>query len=410
MSLDRPSIDPSAIGEYISFDGCPRYHKFRFTDYDTERNNERDWKEAFEPLSLLFEKDGAVFEETVGDELTQFAHSVDDHTDIEDWTDSQASLVDAFADVAARDPGGSPRLLLQSRLGLRIEAWPVAGDADIIALWPTAAGIRVRIFDAKAAHEEKTYHQIQVAAYTILLRQFLEQMDPEYAWEIEGGIITRETDLVSDAPEDLPVFDVEPRELDVRNLLQENGRFDEIHRQDPETVGYQLGSKCESCAYKEACYTDAIEAMSTATLGMSIGDQERLAHHDIETVRDLAELAYPADNPRPYEYDTELQPRDRLYEDLRNDPELGPVIHRYVQRAHAIRGDSHGRGVHTSAGDSAPPYLLGSGDGSLPADDPPYEPDELPVARGELIRIYLNIQRHHPEHGCRYRLEGERTL
>lgn len=392
MSIDRPFLDPSALGEFISFDACPRYHKFRFTEYSTQRNNERDWKEAFEPLSLLFAKDGDEFEDAVVDEFSEFAQSVDDQKQIEDWAESQRQLATAFKQVAARDPDGRPRLLFQSRLGLRIEAWPVAGDADIIAIWPTDEGIRIRIFDAKAAHEEKTYQQIQVAAYTILLRQFLEDRDPDYEWELEGGIITRETDLPSGAPEDLPVFDVTPRELDVRKLLQEDGQFDELHQQAPETVGYQLGSKCESCAYKEACYTDALEEMSTAVLGMSVGDQERLADHGIATVRDLSELAYPEDDPRPYDYDTELRQRDRLYEDLRNDPDLGPVIHRYVQRAHAILGESHGRSTHTSSGNGAPPYLLGSGDGSLPADDPPYESDDLPITRGELIRIYLNVQ------------------
>lgn len=392
MSLDRPPLDPSAIGEFISLDGCPRYHKFHFTDYESERRNERDWKEAFEPLSLLFAKDGNAFEETVEDKLSQFAHSERKHEHIDDWNDSCSQLTSIFGTVADRPPSDEPTLLYQSRLGLSIEAWPVAGDADIIAVWPTDSGVRIRVFDIKASHEKKTYQQIQVAVYTILLRQFLERHSPNYTWELEGGVITRDTDLTSGAPDDLPVFDVSPRELDVRNLLQADGRFDEIHRQDPEAVRYQLGSKCESCVYKEACYTDAVEELSTAALGMSIGDQERLAEHDIERIPNLAELAYPEDDPRPYDYDTELTARDGKYDELRNDPELGPMIHQYVQRAQSMLGKVHGRGTDTSSGNGAPPYLLGSGDGSLPADDPPYQPDELPVARKELIRIYLNVQ------------------
>ncbi|RRJ29423.1 bifunctional RecB family nuclease/DEAD/DEAH box helicase [Halocatena pleomorpha] len=392
MNLDRPFVDPSAIGEFISLNGCPRYHKFHFTDYESERRNERDWKEAFEPLSLLFARDGGAFETAVGDELSQFAHSESNFEEINDWNDSQSRLRNVFATVADRPPSDQPTLLLQSRLGLRIEAWPVAGDADIIAVWPTADGIRIRVLDIKASHEEKTYQQIQVAVYTTLLRQFLDQLSPAYSWTLEGGIITRETDLTSGAPEDLPAFDVTPRELDVRNLLQADGRFDELHRQEPETVRYQLGSKCGSCVYKEACYTDAVEELSTAALGMSIGEQNRLAEYDLETIHDLAELAYPEDDPRPYDYDTELMARNEIYNELRNDPELGPVIHQYVQRAHAMLGEIHDHGTNTSSGNGAPPYLLGSGDGSLPADDPPYQPDELPVARGELIRIYLNVQ------------------
>ncbi|MFC7010067.1 AAA domain-containing protein [Halalkalicoccus salilacus] len=197
---------------------------------------------------------------------------------------------------------------------------------------------------------------------------------------------------MSAAPDDLPVFDVSPRELDVRNLLQEDGNFDDLQRQAPESVDYQIGSKCESCAYKEACFTDALEEFSTAVLGMSIGDQNRLAGHGIKTVHDLAELAFPEPEARPYDYKTELIPRRDLFEDLRDDPELGPEIHHYVQQAHAMLGKSHGRGSHASSGDGAPPYLLGSGDGSLPDDDPPYETTDLPVARGDLIRIYLNVQ------------------
>lgn len=392
MSLDRPFLDPSAIGEFISFDECPRYHKFRFTEYATRRNNEREWKEAFEPLSLLFAKDGEEFEASVEEEVDHFAHDIQYHEEIGDWVESQTHLISAFEQTASREQSTAPLLLFQSRLGLQIEAWPVAGDADIIAIWPTDDGIRIRVLDVKAAHEEKTYHQIQVATYTALLRQFLEERSPDYEWVIEGGIVTRETELTGGAPNELPVFDVEPREFDIRTLLREGGPFDRIHRQSPEEVRYQLGPKCESCAYKEACYTDAIEEMSTAALGMSIGDQERLAAEGIHTIRDLAELAYPEDDPRPYDYDTVLQPWGEQYEELRADPDMGPVIHRYVQQAHAMLGESHGRSPHTSSGNSAPPYLLGSGDGTLPADDPPYESDELPVSRGELIRIYLNVQ------------------
>lgn len=399
----KPPIPPSKLGRFTNLDGCPQWFQFEFDEeYATERRTEHDYTEAFQPLNLLLAKDGNDYEARVVDELRPRAH-ISDHDHIETWERSRPALLDAF-DAARELPDPTvPLIIAQARLGNHLGAWPVAGDADLVVCWPLPpdaeendsdrVGLRFRVLDIKAAHEEKTYQQIQVACYTLLLRQFLEHVAVEFPYVIEGGIVIRTDEFVDVAPDTVPSFDLRPREVDVRRLVQANGPLDELYDADPDAVTYQLEPKCHGCAYKEACYTDALESGSTALLGISRSDQAVLADHGVHTIADLARLAYPPSDPSPYEY-TDLRSRDRdTYNALLNEPGISKRLQDNIQRAQSFFGRV-APGTPFAAGGTTPVWLVGSGDGSLPADDPGFDLNQ-PIERGGMIRIYLNIQHDH---------------
>lgn len=401
--LEKPPILPSKLGRFVNLDGCPQWFQFEYDDeYAAERRREHDYKEAFRPLNLLLAKDGNDYEEQVVDELRDHAH-VRDHDHIETWERSRPALLDTF-DAALDLPDPTvPLILEQARLGNHLDAWPVAGDADLLVCWPLPldaeendtdrVGLRFRILDIKAAHEEKTYQQIQVACYTLLLRQFLEHVDVDFPYVIEGGIIIRTDEFDDAAPEAFPSFDLRNREVDVRRLIREDGPLDDLYNADPDQVTYQLEPKCHGCAYKEACYTEALESGSTALLGLSRNDQAVLADYGVETIEDLAGLAYPPGEPRPYDYD-DLRPRDReTYQALLDEPGISERLQSHIQRAQPFWGRV-APGTTFAAGGRTPVWLVGSGDGALPADDPGFDLNQ-PIERGGMIRIYLNIQRDH---------------
>lgn len=401
--LEKPPILPSKLGRFVNIDGCPQWFQFEFDDeYASERRREHDYKEAFRPLNLLLAKDGNDYEEKVVDELRQYA-CVRDHDHIETWERSRPALLDAFdAALDLPDPT-TPLILEQARLGNHLDAWPVAGDADLLVCWPLPpdaeendtdrVGLRFRVLDIKAAHEEKTYQQIQVACYTLLLRQFLEHVSVDFPYVIEGGIVIRTDEFSDAAPEAFPSFDLRNREVDVRRLVREDGPLDDLHNADPDEVTYQLAPKCHGCAYKEACYTEALESGSTALLGLSRNDQAVLAEHGIDSIEDLAGLAYPPNDPRPYEYD-DLRPRNReTYQALLDEPGISERLQTHIQRAQSFWGRV-APGTPFAAGDRTPVWLVGSGDGTLPADDPGFDLNQ-PIERGGMVRIYLNVQRDH---------------
>lgn len=401
--LSKPPILPSELGRFVNLDGCPQWFQFKYDDdYADERRSEHDYKEAFRPLNLLLAKDGNDFEEEVVDELRAHAN-VRDHDHIDEWGESRPALLDAF-DAALDFPNSAgPLILEQARLGNHLDAWPVAGDADLLVCWPLPpdadenetdrVGLRFRVLDIKAAHEEKTYQQIQVACYTLLLRQFLEHVDVEFPYVIEGGIIIRTDEFDDAAPSSFPSFDLRNREVDVRRFVQEGGPLDDLHDADPGRVRYQLESKCHGCAYKEACYTEALETGSPALLGLSRNDQAVLAENGVDTIEDLARLAYVPRNPRPYEYD-DLEPNDRdTYRELLDEPGIAERLQNHIQQAQSFFGRV-APNTPSAAGGNRPVWLVGSGDGTLPADDPGFDLNQ-PIERGGMIRIYLNVQHDH---------------
>ena len=401
---EKPSVQPSKLGRFVSLNGCPQWYQYEFdNEYKRERSREHDYKEAFRPLNLLLAKDGDEFEDEVLAALDTHAHDFRDHTHIDSWTNSQPALLDVFDAALALPETTIPLLIAQAHLGNQLEAWRVAGDADILACWllppddqdneTNELGLRLRVLDVKAAHEEKTYQQIQVACYTLLLRRFLESADVDFPYVIEGGIIVRDQEIAGAAPDQLPSFDLQNREVDVRRMLQEGGSLDVLHETDPEEVRYQLAPKCHDCGYREACFTDAVETGTSALLGLTRGDQAILADHGVDTIEDLAELAYPPDDPRPYEFEG-LTASDRAtYQALLDEPGIGERIDDHIQEAQSYLGRIAPDHPFATDGNH-PTWLVGSGDGLLPNDDPPFELDQ-PIERGSMIRIYLNVQHDH---------------
>lgn len=397
------SLDPSAIAEYISFKNCPQFHKYEFDDGVQEAEREaKPWKEAFEPFNMLLAKDGYDFEEDCIEALENTYIETDDRTDTGSWYGSekevQKYLLDTIQAVKDATPASNPKALFQQRLGDEIGVWPVFGDADVMLLWPEVGdSARIRILDIKSAYEQKTYQQIQVSIYTYLLQQFLDENDIDNV-EIEGGVWTRETEINNSSPDAFPKFDaLEARESDVRRLLKEGGEFDRLYEADNDDVKYQLGTKCQGCSYREACYTNAIENASTALLGLSRGEQKTLEEHGIDTLHDLASLAYPPTDPKPFEYN-ELQLADETtYNELIDESGIGQKLPRYVQRAQSLLARYYAESEDDNMfarNDDNPPWFVGVGDGQLPADDPPYDAD-LSFEPGSMIRVYLQVQRDH---------------
>lgn len=401
---EKPSVQPSKLGRFVSLNGCPQWYQFEFDDeYERQRRREHDYKEAFQPLNLLLAKDGDEFEDEVLAALDAHAYTLCDHSHIDSWVDAQPALLNAFDTALTLPETTAPLLIAQAHLGDHLEAWPIAGDADILACWrlppnhqgndTDEPGLRLRVLDVKAAHEEKTYQQIQVACYTLLLRQFLEQADIDIPYVIEGGIIVRDQEITGAAPDQLPSFELRNREVDVRRLLRKGGSLDELHETDPEEIRYQLGPKCHDCGYKEACFTEAVERGTSALLGLTRGDQAILADHGVETIEDLAELAYPPDEPRPYEFEGLTASERATYQALLDEPGIGERLDDHVQEAQSYLGRIAPEHPY-AAGGNDPTWVVGSGDGRLPDDDPPYDLDQ-PIERGSMIRIYLNVQRDH---------------
>jgi hypothetical protein len=386
------SLDPSGIGEYIQHSGCLRYAALRFDE--TDELSRKNWVEAFQPLDALLSIEGDRFEKQVySDVLDSKVKCV-----ITDWNDrdtgqeaNEQQFVDAVQDAAQRDPISGVTLLLQMPLKGVIEAFTVGGDSDLIAIWPgeKEGTVHIRVFDLKASWDEKTYQQAQTATYSILIEQALGAVD-DIDYELSAGIITREGQLSPFTPDALSSFDRAPREADVRRLLDADGPLASLVGTELDDVEYRHGSMCHNCSFNESCYTKSIEEKDIRLLEISRAEQEVLREHGIETLDTLAALIPKQKKPRAYSYD---RPKVRgKYRDLvtaiSDEHSVGERIPELAQRAQVLIRDLNPN--HPAAGWTR--ELIGTGNGSLPEDNPPEEMDSE-IQQGSLIRCYLNVQK-----------------
>lgn len=486
----RPKLSPTDIAQYISHSECPRLFEFQVSEEFEENHLEQySYDAPYDPLSPVLAADGIAFESAVEQRLSARAHTHYDYTDsysdgatpADKWKKSRRDLAEAIYEYATHPTPDGHLLITQAHLAPALGTWPLGGQADALLIWRCDATeaskpltdtggdtpatddisqphLRFCIIDAKASSEVQTYHQAQVAVYTLLLRQFLsaipwlepsacdtnespkkslqsrfhtctdtvdvlpgdpdgvlsipDDIDSPFSWDITGGVITRDTDLdipqqksiqnintnqydaPAVTPSELPSFDLESRELDIKNLLSDSGRFNKIWNSSPAQTRYSLGSKCTNCRHRTACFTSAVEDGTLGALGISAGEQAVLEQYDIETIADLADIAYKPTDPNPRDEPEPDIKREyqETYDSLMSDTTLSQSLHRYI-----IQAQSHLGLVRSSSGNALggvrPSAIPGSRDAKLPEDDPGYDlsqyGDGLSFPQGSLIRCYL---------------------
>lgn len=424
-------LSPSAIGEYISQSQCPRYAKHVFQEIDQSvYYSGGDFTEAFNPLNILLSTAGDEFETRIYDNCEkQTCRTIDcEESDGETFYRNHSELVNVIKDAldASEEWGDAPVMLYQPGLSGTISLWDVQGDADMIFIWSTSSGVEVRIIDVKRASDEKVYHQIQVATYIDLLASVIEESDisasvkfaggerdqavtdseaskpptqndlgDETTVELSGGVITWESTYLPLSIDVVPAFEVEPRIMDIRRLLEEEGPITEAIQTPLEKAPHQLNQKCSTCPYNEGCVTDAFEDGHPRLLGLSIAKQQQLVDSPdtpIETLEDLASLGITpsADEWKPTTYES-LKLRTSEHQKLEATVGVGEALTQLVYQSEGILDtfDSDSGGIS----DRPRHWLPGSGRCNLPDDDPPEDTDfDQPYAPGSMVRVYLNIQ------------------
>jgi uncharacterized protein len=408
---DEGYISPTAIANTVKLGMCERAFAYEFNDYREEWRRDRDFAEAFDPLSPLLSHDGDTFEDKVTTELERLT---DEHMDRAGGEDSarlaetRRWVLKTLPEMARRpawDDGGSITSIEQLRLAGCIGTWNIAGDADVMLCFPTDDGLRIHIVDIKAAFEEKTHQQLQVAQYALLLKQMLvaahadhpgTALDPEEI-TVTGGVLHHESEIDGRGPKAYPSFALSPREGDIRRLTAEDGALNRLSDTADEDTRREFRSRCQGCKNQEACRTEAVENESTALLGISTGAQRALAEQGITTVEQVAALADVPEDRTPHEY--QLLSFARGSEDtlraLIANQAIGPDLSEVIQRAQTIAGDLAADADAFHLDDSrGMSWLVGAGSGSLPEDGsfPGYTPE---IETDSLIRVYLHTHIDH---------------
>lgn len=396
------TLTASGIAEYIRFNCCPRFFKLKF---EAKELRKRVWLEAFKPISPLLYGTGKEIEEKKVEALRAKAAEYHDFTCYDPnaygkhgWEkakDSMNNLRYIIEHVIGMGENNDcrPVLLYQVPMKGPIGVWEVKGIADLIAIWPLKDGkVRVRIFELKSSWKEQTAHRIQVAIYVILLARQLGELSAKV--EIEGGVISRETNLENLDPDNLPKFKLSPLIQDVERLLSKNGELNRIHNTPIEEVEYQLCWQCDNCGFNECCIVCAVESESIALLNLSRGEQKALRQHGITKIEDLAKLKPVVDNMnlRPFDFRTIPAKDPQKVHELSTDPIIGAKLDWLIQRAQFMLGGIRPNSPYASKSRWMP-WLTGTGYGTLPEDSPSVGMDStLFNSPNGMIRVYLFVE------------------
>lgn len=264
--LDTP-IDPSGIGQFVAHDRCFRYIKQSVDPGDEP--NARDWTEAFTTMNVALLGHGQEFEARQVEALASDATRIigpdfDDRskrgvpaiTTDETWADSSRDRREQIsrAVAKARQLGGvsekRPYLLLyQAPLGGQIGTHQIWGEADCIALAPAgvaggnanapaakdqkgaaSSDVVARVIEIKSGHMDKPANRAQVAIYSMLLEQTLDERPTA---RIETSVLTGENAThpgETRHPLDLSTFRREEWTVYARRLLAADGPITEALR------------------------------------------------------------------------------------------------------------------------------------------------------------------------------------
>ena len=398
MSDNEFYISPSLVGEYVQHGKCPMYA--RLGKERDEISSEWDGKEAFKPLNQLLSVEGERFEREAYEKIKRQADDVIHFgkENIQSVDESREKMCELISEAQEKDGGSLASFALQPRLNGKINCFNVDGEADLIGFWPQAGNhVNIKIFDIKRSWDEKVYHQIQTAIYSLLVKQLIDEYfsTDSKTFTVEAGIITKESveDIDMFCDEESLSFDLRPREEDVSRLFSESSELADALRKDFEDVGYQIDSVCEQCSNNEYCFTNTVEAGGLELLGISRNEQETFTEAGLEDIFDVAKVAEIVDESGSKYVNVHDKYKDSV-QAIEEDGFSGDIT-QVIQNAKSLVSnyESEQNDVSTYSFDGAwKQEAVGREIGAFPGDKGRFIHDDAEYSEGGLVRVYLNVQ------------------
>lgn len=414
-------ISPGTIARYFKLQSCRMFLNWKHSEPARDTLDEHDWQTT--GLGPLFSETGEDFERTQLSELVtpttyvvggpEHEESVDVALDLqwsyepddapgEKFDRTEAQIADTLGDIASRRRPNEA-VLYQAPLRADVLGKTVGGFSDILIVESPADGeLTIDVLEVKSSSSPKVDHQIQAATYTLILESICDNISTTLN-QCSARVISKEAPLGRGLIEE-QTFNLEPRQIDVRLFLRDEGILDDALDYADLDEGFddlrnKIAPRCSNCSYEPVCMTRAVrkEGYGLELLGLNPGTQRRLERAGVESLREFSQLLDIPNNPiENVDHDDfhEIQPRDGRAEatlneirertSLRNLQTRIQIAHRFYRE---LESDS-------PSGDYMADPLQGSGY-NLPDDSRGDDDEELNWAdypQDSLVRVYLHVQ------------------
>lgn len=287
----RPTLRVSEIGEFVRFNSCVRRAKLAFQNRRLARQLPF-YGRLENTLDVVLQEKGAAMERAWERDLVAIGL-----TSVGQGTREAPFTVDSFAAALGSIAAGVPCFAREVTITGRIGAFAIEGRIDFLVLRWNGDQPILRVVEGKASRKDRTYQRLQIAAYVLMLREFVGTGALQVDGRILGadkveGIVAR-IDEDSRRPQDilgLEALDLATPIEDVQRLLAVDGPFDRTHQAEIDALPYVLEPKCDACVFSVHCFPESARQRKIELVGTSPSTVAALHAAGLDNLDSLADL------------------------------------------------------------------------------------------------------------------------
>ncbi|MDY7004925.1 MAG: PD-(D/E)XK nuclease family protein [Cyanobacteriota bacterium] len=298
MSTTKLSVRATDIAEYIRYQSCDRRFKLKYNDYELAKKDIPFSNLIFATsLDPVLEEEGRIREDEWETslqkdgflDLTKMGQKSDREAKETSWND----FVEKLKNLPEKQKAYGREISIEGTLG----EFNIYGQIDFVVLLWENDELKLRLVESKASRKDRTYHQVQVALYQILVRQLIGEnsinicgikLKPE---NIECVVVR--IDENTNKSQDIiksPALNLDTIETDINRLLASDGVLKRIVATNLPDLDYQLDQKCSDCTLSVHCLAESAREKRLELLGIDSSIVRILHKAGVNNLDDLSEL------------------------------------------------------------------------------------------------------------------------
>ncbi len=265
MSTTKLSVRATDIAEYIRYQSCDRRFKLKYNDYELAKKDipfsnlifatsldpvlEEEGRRRENEWETSLQKDGFF-------DLTKMSQESDKENKATEWND----FVEKLKNLPEKRKAYGREISIEGTLG----EFNIYGQIDFVVLLWENDEPKLRLVESKASRKDRTYHQVQVCLYQILVRQLIRKNSINICGiklkteNIESVVVR--IDENTNKSQDIiksPTLNLETIEADINRLVASDGVLKWIVETDLSDLDYQLDQKCSDCTLSVHCLAES---------------------------------------------------------------------------------------------------------------------------------------------------------